>query len=110
MAVVTALGLRTALASSRSWLPIFAVAVIVALPVYGFVHVSDRYGEPYDFWAGRIRASLHLRADCLVATMEPTPCFLLYYSGRKGWWHEADIGRKSNPLLARPNSRRKTTG
>jgi 4-amino-4-deoxy-L-arabinose transferase-like glycosyltransferase len=85
LAVVTALGLRATLTHSSRTLRVFAIITMLAMPVYGFGRIAHRYGEPYDFWAGRVRSSLHLPAGALVVAIDPMPGFVLYYSGRKGW-------------------------
>jgi hypothetical protein len=64
---------------------VFAVVVLVALPGLGVGRVRSRYGEPYDFAKGRELAAEHIPEEALVVTLDKTPCFLLYQSGRKGW-------------------------
>lgn len=86
LAVVTALGVRAALSHSRRWVRALAIVTLLAMPVYGFGRMSARWGEPYEFWEGRLRATLHLPERSLVVSHDPVPPFLFYYTGTKGWW------------------------
>ena len=85
LAVISAAGVREALRARWQVVQVFTIGILLALPATGFARIERRYGEPYDFAKGRRLAAEHIPKGVLVVTLDKTPCFLLYESGRKGW-------------------------
>ena len=86
LAMITATGVVAALHNHRIWLRRAAVASCAMMLVYTPLRLKDRYGKPYDFYAGRALADHYLDEDALVVAYDNNPGTLLYRVGRKGWF------------------------
>ena len=62
---------------------VFAAFLALAIPT-AFLRVSGRYGESFDFAAGRKLFDHMIPKDARVLAIDDTPSVLLYRSGRKG--------------------------
>lgn len=85
LAVITGLGISALRTSPSVKVRRIALVLLLLAPVGTMFRLKDRYGDAYDFSAGRAWAAQHLESSASVIAVHKIPAYLLYRLGHKGW-------------------------